>query len=236
MSNKIPGVYMIRNKITGKIYIGQSNDIPKRWKHYAWAATSSKDYVETTRPLVVDMRNIGMDNFEFSILDSSDAMADRDTRLAREAMLIEYYHATDPDVGYNLSEGYESIRYGSDVREQRFLERIKRAYPVFLHDTVTGNTLLYYTGAKGVGEDFGYGKDVMSHTVSRGSLFNDRYYIIPARYDDRHKVLEKLRVKKTENTDQLLRAQSHSRNAFNKYAVAVAYIDLIAEEWYGFTK
>lgn len=32
----ICGVYKITNKVNGKIYIGSSKDIYKRWKHHAY--------------------------------------------------------------------------------------------------------------------------------------------------------------------------------------------------------
>ena len=230
---KLPGVYMIRNKNNNKVYIGQSSDIRNRWKRYRWAVNSDKSYDETTRPVVLAMRAEGIENFEFSIICSNNAMQDKLIRLAVEEEYIMKYQSYDNRYGYNISAGNEPyIMYRTNFRrEQKTVEKMNRANPVFLFDITNRNTLLYLSGAKGIGDDLGYDKDVMSHSIKRGSLINKRYYIIPADYKARHELLEKLRVKKTQNTDQSTRAQSHSANTFAKYELVVSYIDLVAIEF-----
>lgn len=228
---KVPGIYMIRNKIDGKVYIGQSKDIPNRFKRYKWAVNTTSTYNDAVRLITRTMREIGIENFEFIILDTGIEYKNAEHRQMMECKYINQYHADDPAYGYNESPGGE---IGTEIpRTQSIVEKLKRASPVYLYDTQTQNIQLYYSGAKGVGDEFGFGKDVMSHTVVRGSLFLDRYYVIPARTEERHALLEKLRIKKTENTDQPLRAQSHSANAFNKYKAAVDYIDKEAIDFFG---
>jgi GIY-YIG catalytic domain protein len=228
---KLPGVYMIRNKLNNKVYIGESTDIPNRFKRYRWAVNSSANYAEVTRPITMAMRQDGIENFEFRILKSGPEYKDRYLRLQTEIEYIYEYQSYDGRFGYNETKGGESGPITS--RTQSTKERTKRSKAVFLYDTETQNTQLYFSGAKGVGVDLGFGKDVMSHTVKRGSLLLDRYYVIPVSYTERHELLEKLRVKKTQNTDQPARAQAHSAKAFARYELAVTYIDLIAYEYYG---
>ena len=231
---KISGVYKIRNKINNKVYIGQSIDIRHRWNLYKWGATSTKNYPETTRAITRAIREDGIENFEFTILRCDDTMKDVYNRLAVEAEYIMNYRSYDPEFGYNQTVGNEPYLFNDLPRIQSTQEKLKRAKPVFLFDIETRNTMFYFTGAKGVGDELGYGKDVMSHTVQRGSLIDNRYYVIPANYKERHKILEKLRVKKTQNTNQSTKAQSKSGNAFRKYELVVAYIDLVALETFGF--
>lgn len=225
----MPGVYMLRNTINGKVYIGQSKDIHKRLRQYRWVAKSTMDYGECKRPITLAIREYGEENFTFSILAAGEIYRDLDKRCQTEAEFIRMYHADDPAYGYNETSGGEPGCFMP--RNQALVERLNRAKAVFLYDSVSSGTLLYPTGAKGVGEDYGYGKDVMSHTVQRGSLFDKRYYIIPADTKERHALLEKLRVKKTQNYDQSQKARSHSRNAFERYEKAVKFVDIIAKEF-----
>ena len=50
---KVAGVYMIRNTITGRVYIGESVDIKQRFAKYRWAVSSDKSYKETSVPKIL---------------------------------------------------------------------------------------------------------------------------------------------------------------------------------------
>lgn len=225
MGNRIAGIYMIRNKKNGKVYIGQSVDIDSRIKKYLWAAKNpDATYHEAVRDIIKDMRVHGLKNFDFTILETGPKYEDTEFRLNREIKLIAEYNCMNPH-GYNLTPGGE---YGpTKPRAQGFLEKISRAKAVWLYDCKNNNVRLFFTGAKGVGDKLGYGKDVMSHTVKRGSMVDKRYYIIPANFDDRHKILEKIKAKKVDNDFNSQRAKSRAGNVFNKYKEVVEIIDKI---------
>ena len=61
-------IYMHKNKLNGKIYIGQSINIEERWKAHRAAGQNNnckyKDY-----PLYKDMHKYKLDNFDFSIVE-----------------------------------------------------------------------------------------------------------------------------------------------------------------------
>lgn len=57
------GIYEIKNKLTGRVYIGQSMNIKRRWRAHR---NSSK--TEDSR-LYQDIREIGIDNFEFKVIE-----------------------------------------------------------------------------------------------------------------------------------------------------------------------
>ena len=221
------GVYMVRNKLNGKVYIGQSRDIYKRWKQYIWAAQSDRSYEEVGRTLATAMRKEGITNFEFLVLDASEPMKDALTRYECEFNYIVQYNSTDPDYGYNTSAGFEG---GLDYDNPRHWKqdtktRMKRAKPVFLYDTTDKSCMFYLSGAKGVGEEFGYGKDVMSHTVKRGSLFLNRYYLIPASNKQRKELIEKLRKKKVEAPAVQAHTRQQSIDAYNAFMKAVEDVE-----------
>jgi len=231
--NKVPGIYMIRNNINGLIYIGESKDIRTRWSKYKWAVNSTSNYKETKRQLVLDMRKYGIENFEFTILDSSDSMRDKNARLAKEAELISKYNSDDPSIGYNLSPGHEPIIANYDgSREQSTSEKLRRAKPIFEYDTKTGSSILYLGGAKSWGDQYGVPKDIASHTVKRGSLALKRYYLIYADPILREKQLAKIRDAKL-NIKSRPRSEVRAANAYYKYEAAVNEV-AEAAKYFGF--
>lgn len=228
MATIICGIYMIRNKLNGKVYIGQSKDILRRWKYYDWAVkTTCDDYSATKRLIITEMRKYGMENFMFSVLDTSDAMRDKKARSVAEYNYIHKYKADDPKYGYNGSCGLDPYLDFDEPysRKQETKERMKRAKPVFLYDTYDRSCMLYLGGAKAVGDEFGYGKDVMSHTVKRGSLFRERYYLIPANNSQRKELIEKLRKKKVEAPTQKPHTRVQSTEAYNAFMKAVEDVE-----------
>ena len=235
MRKIVPGVYMVKDKTNGKVYIGQSKDIMKRFRQYYWAATTNtQSYIETTRFIVVAMRNKGIENFEFSILASGDKYSDPNIRLETEARYIRKYNADDPEYGYNESSGGE---IGLTVpRSQSFIERLNRAIPVFLYDINTKGAWLFYFGAKAIADKFNCDKAITSHALNRGDVFSKHYYIIPARSSDRDKVLNKRCNKLHVSLQQKnIRNRTITRvnNSYNNYLFAVSVINDISKQ-YGF--
>lgn len=226
---KLPGVYMIRNKLNNKVYIGESVDIPTRFKRYRWAIKSNSGYAEVKRDIVQDIKKFGIENFEFKILVSGSKYKNRDTRLQVETEYIYEYQSYDSKYGYNETCGGEG---GPSVpREQHILERNKRAKDMFLYNIKTGSVLLYFTGAKGIGKDLGFSKDVMSHSVNRGSLVLNRYFLIPANRKARKELLSKLEDKKSKASTPSAKAKA--TKSFEQYKDAVLFIDKVSKEFYG---
>lgn len=58
------GIYKITNKINGKFYIGQSNDIERRWKEHC----SPNRYKTSNIPLEWAIHKYGKDNFSLEVL------------------------------------------------------------------------------------------------------------------------------------------------------------------------
>lgn len=88
-------VYMHRNKINGKIYIGQTCQKPeRRWREGKGYLHSSYFYNAITK--------YGWDNFEHIILKSN---LTREESNQYEQALIKRYDSTNPLKGYNLADG-----------------------------------------------------------------------------------------------------------------------------------
>lgn len=62
---KAVGIYMIRNNINGKAYIGQSINIMRRFEDHKRKALKG----DTDNQLYIDMRTLGHNNFTFRVLE-----------------------------------------------------------------------------------------------------------------------------------------------------------------------
>ena len=85
------GIYKIENKINGKIYIGQSIHIERRWQEHCRPSTSSM--------IANAIKEYGKENFTFEVLEECSA---EELNTKEE----EYIHKFDCLVpkGYNVSE------------------------------------------------------------------------------------------------------------------------------------
>lgn len=101
MENKICGIYKIENKVNGKIYIGQSINIPRRWRqHRTTAVDLAKE--EYDYPLYRAIRKYGLENFDFSVLEYCEPK-DLDEK---EKFYIKKFQS--------FSEGYNQTAGGAD--------------------------------------------------------------------------------------------------------------------------
>lgn len=87
------GIYKITNKKDGKVYIGQSVNIERRFSEHC-----------SKRPLIDDfIAVLGKDNFEFEILEETS----QEELSEKEKQYIEKTQANNPEKGYNQTTGGE---------------------------------------------------------------------------------------------------------------------------------
>lgn len=61
------GIYKFTNKINGKIYIGMSNDIQRRYREHLYLSCKKQDtYFHQA------LHKYGIDNFDFQIVETYD--------------------------------------------------------------------------------------------------------------------------------------------------------------------
>lgn len=100
------GIYKITNLINGKIYIGQSVDINKRWRqHKRNAQIKGREY---DKYLYRAFRKYGLENFSFEVIEECP----RELLNEKETYYIQYYKANDETFGYNETSGYNQPQYG----------------------------------------------------------------------------------------------------------------------------
>lgn len=129
---KICGIYKITNLINGKVYIGQSNDIYKRWKEHKRISKVS----ESGSLLYRAFKKYGIENFSFEILEKCEPK-DLDEREIFYIKKFNSYVGGNEGYGYNLTMGgYSHIGYfptektRSIWRKSRKGEGNSRARPV----------------------------------------------------------------------------------------------------------
>ena len=97
---KVRGIYKVTNKINGKVYIGQSVDIGRRWRQHMTA----EDDIYFHKAI----QKYGVENFEWEVIEQCKKK-DLD---AREAYWIEYYDSFNK--GYNCTKGGDGVSGGED--------------------------------------------------------------------------------------------------------------------------
>ena len=96
------GIYKIENLINGKVYIGQSSNILKRWSTHKSFANSLVNSRNTH--LYNAIKKYGIENFSFEIIEETSI----EDLNKREIYWIKYYNSYEK--GYNLTIGGEGIK------------------------------------------------------------------------------------------------------------------------------
>ena len=105
---KICGIYKIENLVNGKVYIGQSVDIYRRWKAHKYVS-NEENREGYNKPLYRAFRKYGIDNFSFEVIEECL----EETRSEKEIYYIEKYNSYiggENANGYNLTTGGEGTR------------------------------------------------------------------------------------------------------------------------------
>lgn len=90
------GIYCIKNKINGKVYIGSSNNIERRFKRHKTELNTNS---HSNKYLEKAYKKYGKDNFEFIILE----LCTQEELIQREIFFINKYDSLNYLKGYNLS-------------------------------------------------------------------------------------------------------------------------------------
>lgn len=111
------GIYIIKNKINSKVYIGQSVNIENRWWQHKYSALNQRQdsYTEIHKA----MAKYGVDNFFYEILEECGI----EKLNEKEQYYIQYYNSYHN--GYNMTLGGDSNRYEINGRAILTLEQVQ---------------------------------------------------------------------------------------------------------------
>jgi group I intron endonuclease len=96
----MPLIYLIRNRVNGKAYIGQhvGTRLDYRWREHLWHAKNG-----STHPFHRAIRKYGSEAFELSALSTfAESKQDLDRQ---EIFYTAKYRTNEPHFGYNLTRG-----------------------------------------------------------------------------------------------------------------------------------
>jgi group I intron endonuclease len=116
---KITGVYKIENKINGKVYIGQSIDITRRWKEHCRPNKILNEKTKLSRAF----KKYGVENFTFEVLETCPI----ESLYELELKYMTHYQSFKKKIGYNIVEGGQG-GYGkkhSDEQKAKWSEMRK---------------------------------------------------------------------------------------------------------------
>lgn len=105
--NATTSVYLHRNKINGKVYVGITSDVRRRWRGDGLYYKGNEHFYRA-------IQKYGWSNFEHAVLFEG---LTRDEACEKEVELIALYNATDPNFGYNKSAGGEKTTLGLKFSE-----------------------------------------------------------------------------------------------------------------------
>jgi len=110
----ISGIYMIRNTVNDKVYIGQSRDIKNRFSCYKSGCHN--------KHLQRAFNKYGFDKFEFVIIDKCETSEMND----KEKFYIRLFNSTNPLEGYNKSYGGEGHVHLQETKDKISLDRKRK--------------------------------------------------------------------------------------------------------------
>lgn len=112
-------IYKITNKLTGKVYIGQTIREPKIRFYEHMNDKTSMDYFHQA------VRKYGSDNFTMEVIDSAETQEELNNK---EIYWIKYYDAYAKDEtshGYNTNYGGDMNPMFCDVVKEKHLQRMR---------------------------------------------------------------------------------------------------------------
>lgn len=112
------GVYKIENLINGKIYIGKSINVGRRWYEHKRELNEGN---HINKHLQSSWNKYGEDCFRFELLE--DGLTEFQA-LEREEYYIRYYETTNTLFGYNMTNGGQSGVLSKESREKLSRQRM----------------------------------------------------------------------------------------------------------------
>lgn len=121
------GIYKITNKINGKVYIGESLDILRRWREHKETLEDNK---HSNYKLQEEYNKYGIDNFEFNIVsvlnDDISHFSDKYILLVYEYYYILKYNSIKS--GYNIEPTAKEVIKGNKCINGKFDKKILEDY------------------------------------------------------------------------------------------------------------
>lgn len=124
---KCPGIYVIKNSINGKVYVGKSKNCYSRLHQHIYdIKTENRNYNENPH-LLNAVKKYGIDNFECYLVEKIDSNIENIEEILSEKELnwMKELNSLDPEIGYNLRFDSDGKCYCSEETSKKISERLK---------------------------------------------------------------------------------------------------------------
>lgn len=227
--NPIAAVYMLKNTITDKVYIGETVNFVDRMSWYKSIPNRANKY--NKRPICQAILKYGFESFISTILlsDKDDPkLKDYLYRTKKEAEYIKKYRADNPKYGYNVES--ETIRYKGGRKHGSKCSastRLLKSDPIFVYDK-NDKSVVMFLGKKSFGDYIGKSRAIIARCVSNGKA-TSHYYIFSVDYTERFKNAKKIIEQKiaASSTDRTGKA----KNTLSKYITALKAVNEYCKFW-----
>ena len=95
-------IYKFTNKINEKIYIGQTNNLQKRYNGHK-SVSFNKNSSDYNLPFHCAIRKYGIENFNYEVLEEIDENESQEFVDEREIFFINEFKSLIDENGYNIS-------------------------------------------------------------------------------------------------------------------------------------
>ena len=116
-------IYIIRNSINDKVYIGQTQvSLKLRFQNHLSAARRGKDYI-----IGKAIRKYGEDKFYIELLEECTI----EELNEREKYWIAFFNSTDNKFGYNISIGGNTVRTTKELNKEKVIKLFNSGVPAY---------------------------------------------------------------------------------------------------------
>lgn len=137
--NEVAGIYIIKNKITGKLYIGSSVNLYCRINAHISKLNTNK---HTSPYLQHSVNKHGLENFEVSIYEVFDDISEKELRI-KEGRLIREFKTYSPKYGYNSDIDDEDGKRRHSERARNAIRKSRALVPIIGYNVETGAIKMY---------------------------------------------------------------------------------------------
>jgi len=139
------GIYAIKNRVNGKVYIGQSWDIKKRWYRHR----CSRDHHSH---LYSAINKYGISVFEFIVLKKFEGTVDQLELDKWEGTFIKQFNSQDPKYGYNRKDAGSRGKHSEESKIKNRIAHLGKSINKGIPKTTEArlNMSLNHADVKGV--------------------------------------------------------------------------------------
>lgn len=201
-------IYIIKNSVNNKVYIGQAQDAAERWLQHIYDARYENKKSIEKQIIHRAMAKYGFDKFHYEILEHQ--IEDYDEK---EKYWIKQYNSLVPN-GYNVSPGGEGIGNGIDAVSS--LIKDKETLLKIISEISSSNKTF-----SNIAKKYGVGEEVISviNTGKRYRIDGFNYPIRSTRYSN--DLLKQIRYSLRYETDLSM------KKIAKKYGIDLSQLSLI---------